>query len=183
MLKFFRTPYKSIALAKIGNIYYNGGYGVTKNFSKAKKYYKLSGENRNSFAYNFLGDAFYFGRCVEKNYRKAIKYYDLASKLGNVDAHYNIAFCYLTGQGVEINYTIAISYLKKISNVDIDTLKILGIIYEQGLGVSIDYCKAMTYFKNITKMNNGFEGFTLIGTMYFLGLGVEQSLFKGKNIL
>ncbi|CAO3632389.1 unnamed protein product [Mucor hiemalis] len=77
------------------------------------EYYVKAAEEKNTVAYNNIGDAYKYGLGVEKDYVKAMEWY-----MKSVDIHCslslsNIGRMYLEGLGVEADYAIALEYFEE----------------------------------------------------------------------
>ena len=59
-------------------MHYLNGFGVEKDYKKAKEYFEQSAHNKNAYAYLMLGIMYEFGFLESKDYSKAIEYYKLS---------------------------------------------------------------------------------------------------------
>lgn len=98
-------------LAKQGNanaqynlgVIYNRGYGVPRNYDKARKWYKKAASQGYAKAAHNLGVLYQKGHGVPVNHERAAYWFKKAAKLGEPAAQNNLAVMYARGQGVEQN--------------------------------------------------------------------------------
>ena len=74
-------------------MYYNG-WGVTRNYNEAVKYYRLSAEQGHSGAMYMFGLVHEYGYGTAKNIDEAMKWYKLAADKGHSNAMYRLAMLY-----------------------------------------------------------------------------------------
>ncbi|MDO4189740.1 MAG: tetratricopeptide repeat protein [Lachnospiraceae bacterium] len=82
------------ALNSMGVAYYNG-WGVAKDYKKAKEFYEKSASLGNSHAFSNLGDIYQYGNGVEKDFNKAKDYYLQAAEKGSVFGMTKLGWLYL----------------------------------------------------------------------------------------
>ena len=72
-------------------VLYDNGYGVTKDYIEAQKWYqKAAGQGYASAQFN-LGYLYAHGQGVKQDYTLAVKWYQKAAVQGDSDAQYNLA--------------------------------------------------------------------------------------------
>ena len=69
------------------------GYGVKQDYNKAKEYYELSAQQKNSSAFFYLGNLYYNGYGVKQDYNKAKEYFELSAQQNNSDAFIYLGKC------------------------------------------------------------------------------------------
>ncbi|MBR3624185.1 MAG: sel1 repeat family protein, partial [Selenomonadaceae bacterium] len=102
-------------LSEVGYIYYIGGYGVTKDFTKAYKYFIDATEHKNcpSWVYTYIGNMYSDGNGVTRNYAKAHEWYYKAINRDDAVAMSNLALLYAEGNGVKKDISKAREWLVK----------------------------------------------------------------------
>ncbi len=170
------------AKRELGRIYFNG-YGVTKNYSKAKQYYEEASDGGNIDAKANLGYMYLYGEGVTKNYSKAKQYLEEASHGGEIYAKNNLGHMYLHGYGVAKNYSKAKQYIEEASDGGhIVAKRELGRIYFNGYGVTKNYSKAKQYLEEAS-YGGDIDAKNILGYMYLNGYGVTKNYSKAKQYL
>ena len=209
-MKNLQNMKKKYSYYQLGHLY-EKGYGVEKDFSKAKEYFLISCLN-NHENYFHLGYMYEKGNDFIKDYTKAKEYYKMAAQYEDLNAFTHLGIMYLKGMGVSKNYKLAINYLKRAAKLkNSDALYYLGRIYEKGIGVkqndeiSIHYYEIssksknslallrlvkLLYDKNPTKAKEYYHEYANIkssiliniGIYYENGYGVEQDYSKAREM-
>lgn len=100
----------AIAQTKIGQMY-EDGEGVTQDYKKALKWYRLAAAQWNYLAQTQLGYLYYYGEGVIQDYREAVKWFLLAAEQGFVVAQDMSGVMYTLGRGVPKDYVRAHMWL------------------------------------------------------------------------
>lgn len=82
-------------------VIYDRGYGVERNYDKARKWYKKAAAQAYGKAAHNLGVMYQLGHGVPVNHEKAAHWFKKAAKLGEPASENNLAVMYAKGQGVE----------------------------------------------------------------------------------
>ena len=90
------------ALNSMGVAYYNG-WGVAKDYKKAKEFYEKSASMGNSHALSNLGVIYQYGNGVERNLDKAKDYYLQAAEKGSVFGMIKLGWLYLNEEYQELH--------------------------------------------------------------------------------
>lgn len=151
----------------IGEVYYYGD-GVSKDFSKALKWYKKSADLGFPDAQFSLGIMYENGEGVSENIKEAAKFYYLSAKQGNQNAReaivnlaeledpnalYYLGDIYYNGYGVPKNFEKAFKWYEKAANMaNTDAICCLGKIFDQGIGVQQDFAKASSWFRKAVEL-------------------------------
>ena len=169
-LNFSFQKKRSEAFLFFGNLYENG-YGVIKDYNKAKEFYEMSAELNNSDALLFLGNLYFNGYGVKSNFSKALKFYEKSADQNNCYALTFLGNYYLYHN----NYFKAKKYFKKLAEKnDSKALLKLGIFYLNGYGVKQNYLKAIYYFILSSEQNNS-DAFLCLGNLYFRNYDLENN--------
>ena len=106
-------------------VIYCGGYGVTRDVSRARSMGKeivdwlfrlnedaMNDKKEKSIIWYLKGFVYDYGLGVEQNDGKAFKYFELSADQGNSYGQYNVGNCYHVGIGVKNNNDKAFKYWK-----------------------------------------------------------------------
>ena len=86
---------------------YQNGLGITKDDTKATKWFLKAAEQGHVEAQSMMGSIYFNGLGVQQDYTEAIKWIFKAVEQGNADAQFGLAVCYASGHGVPQNYVEA----------------------------------------------------------------------------
>ena len=157
---------------EIGLKYYNGE-GVSQDFRKAAKCFRLAADQGFPAAQRNLGDMYANGRGIRQNYAEAVKWYRLAADQGNADAQRNLGVMYQYGR-VRRNYAEAVKWYRLAADQgNADAQNNLGVMYSNGR-VRRNYAEAVKWYRlaaeqgHICAQNN-------LGVMYSNGQGVRRN--------
>lgn len=96
-----------------GNVYYDGGYGVTKNLKEAFNWYQKSANKYHTGGMEILGAMYEHGYGTTKNYTQAKYWYERAANKGRAVSMYNLGRFYEYGYGVTKDITKAKEWYEK----------------------------------------------------------------------
>ena len=91
---------------KVGYHYYSGMF-IERDYSEAKKWFKIAAEQKHVKAQRYLGEIYYRGLGVEQNFSEAVKWFREAAEQGDADAQFMLGLMYEEGHGVPISYSKA----------------------------------------------------------------------------
>ncbi|CAN4086606.1 unnamed protein product [Withania somnifera] len=94
---------------------YVKGYGVEKNYTKAKEYFEKAADNGEAGGFYNLGVMYLKGIGVKRDVKIASKYFTTASDAGQPKAFYQLAKMFLTGAGLKKNVPLASSLYKLVA--------------------------------------------------------------------
>lgn len=140
----------------LGNAYWYGGRGVSKDPFRAVAFYRRSAEQGYMKSMMNLGAAYYEGRGVEQNYEEAFRWYQQIAADGNVPSQLLMADSYYLGRGVEKNYQEAVRwYAKAAMQGNAKAYLALGYAYRDGWGVAArDFRQAREWFQKAAALGN-----------------------------
>ncbi|KAK8842043.1 hypothetical protein M9Y10_026261 [Tritrichomonas musculus] len=154
------------AITNLGIIYFNG-YGVKKDFYKAKEYLDLAMQQGNINAVVNLG---YFYKDTSNpmyNLSKAAHFFEQAAKHNHPASFMELATIYEKKH----NYKEVAKYLKKAANIGNQyAIFNLGKLYYEGRGVERDINTAEKYFQKAAASNNP-------NILYNIGLAYDDDDF------
>jgi S1-C subfamily serine protease len=129
-------------------IYYNGAFGLPKDYSEAAKWFQLAADQGVAGAENSLGYLYEHGMGVAQNYATALDWYRKAADQQDSKAEFNLALMYEKGIGVPKDQAEAIRLLRMSAIKGFSGAQItLGAHYMAGNGVGRDLSRA--YFWSV----------------------------------
>ena len=143
-----------------GRNYYNGNYGVEKDYEKAFRLFEKAAGLGSDAAENMLGYMYQHGEGVDKDERAAFDWYVKSAEHGNAWGQTNAGWCLTNGVGTKRDYQRAIGYFENAMSQQSypnSAPSILGEIYEKGLGVERDILKSITYYVIAGEKHNSFS--------------------------
>lgn len=95
-----------------------------------------------------LGEAYYFGNCVEKSLSRAIRWYESAAAQGDANAQYSLGWLHEYGKGVRQDDKVAAQYYLKSASQNVGAAQErLGTLYATGRGVAKDPALAESWYR------------------------------------
>ena len=145
----------------LGDIYWEGGNGITADKKKAVDFYKTayergysSDDSINSIA-NFYDDD-------EKNYSEAVKWWRIGAEKNFPSCLASLGLAYYYGHGVGKDYSEAVKYFERAIAAGMNNglpEKHLGDIYwEGGNGIIVDKKKAVDFYKTAYDRGKSSDG-------------------------
>jgi len=171
----------------IGILYSQGGFGVEKNFTQAKKWLEMAANQKNALAQCALGFVYFEGgHGLKKDLDKAKKCINAAKPVLEKKA--------ATGNPAALTWLGRLSYLGMFqprdfararkyfeASADGDSLHMLGVMAKKGQGgLKKDNKKAMELFRR-ADASGSFPAKVSIGELYYLGQGVPKNLCEAKK--
>jgi TPR repeat protein len=163
---------------KLGNCYYKGDGGVSKDYTEAAKWYRKAAEQGYADAQFWLGRCYHMGEGIPKDYAEAMEWYTKAAEQRHARAHYNIGIIY--NESSDANHEEAMRWWQKAVELfraaaeqgDADAQWRLGSCYHNGQGVSKDYAEAIKWY--IKAAEQGYVDVqSRLGYCYYYGQGVK----------
>jgi len=127
-----------------GCCYYNGGYGLTTDYTKAFELFVQAGELGCTTAYSHLGHAYYNGNGVDRDAKKAKYYYDLAAIGGDVMASHNLGV--IEDNACNINMALK-HYMIAAGGGRAESLTMIQKLYSNGLATKDDDMAALRAYQ------------------------------------
>lgn len=139
----------------LGNIYWEGGNGITADKKKSAAFYKQAYE-RGKSSDDSINNIANFYDDVEKNSSEAVKWWRIGAEKNYPLCLSNLGWAYRNGHGVEKNWSEAVKYFEREVEAGASSgfsEQHLGSIYsEGGYGVTKDCEKAVEFYeKTIAK--------------------------------
>jgi TPR repeat protein len=159
---------------EIGNRYYLGQRGATKDYAQALIWYRKAAALNNEDAEVNLGLMYAQGQGVQQDYAQALAWYRKAADRGLASAQNNIGALYYSGQGVPQDYAQArVWFLKAADQGYAPAQTSVAGMYLLGVGVVQDYEQAAIWIRKAAEQGDaGAEN--NLGGLYYNGQGVAQ---------
>jgi TPR repeat protein len=162
------------AQTNLGNMYYSGSGGVSKDYAIAAEWYRKAAEQGFAQAQTILGNMYYFGIGVSKDYTIAAEWYRKAAEQGFAWAQNNLGDMYDFGHGVSRDDTKAVEWYHKAAEQGFALAQNnLGNMYYCGYGVSKDYAIAAEWYRKAAEQGLA-SAQNNLGAMYYSGYGVSK---------
>lgn len=164
------NPHSQLVL---GLSYQFGDVGVSIDYSRAVKWYRMAAEQGNAAAQCYLGGCYHSGLGVPQSGEEAVKYYRLSADQGNPDAQKFLGNCYIRGFGVNQDAKEGAKWYRMAAEQGkADAQALLGNCYQEGKGVSRDIAKALKWYRLAAEQGNSSAELS-IGGCYKFGTGVS----------
>lgn len=166
----------AIACTELGERYYSGS-NVDKDIDTALAYFNQAANLGYSVAEYILGKLYDEGQVVSHDGTLSFTYYKKASEKEYPPAEYALGQMYYFGQDCDKNDQEAIYWIEKAAKeLDYsDAYVVLAMVYKDSVDETVkDENKAFIYAKKAADMGDE-NAYNLLGTMYELGCGVQQS--------
>jgi len=160
------------AQAYIGEVYSQGGFGVSKDVGQAVTLFRKSADQGYARAQDDLGMAYANGQGVAKNEAQAVAWYRKAAEQGDAGAQDDLGIALAIGQGITRDERQAVTWFRKAADQgDARGQTDLGIAYDGGTGVAKDSTQALAWYRKAA--DQGFvDAQNILGNMYANGRGV-----------
>ena len=142
-------------LTKVGDDYYFGKNGKSKNYATAANYYYKAAQMGHADAQNNLAICYKDGLGVQVNYYEAARWFQAAAQQGNHHAIYNLATCYHYGRGVQVNYYEAVRLYKIAAEKgNVMAMNSMGYCNENAIGLPRNMQYAVQWYKMAADRGN-----------------------------
>ena len=166
----------AVACTELGERYYSGT-NTEKDIDTAIAYFTQAADMGYSVAEFILGKLYDEGQSVPHDGILAFEYYKKAADKEYPPAEYALGQMYYFGQDCEKNDQEALYWISKAAKEldDSDAYVVLAMVLKESEDEDVkDEGKAFLYAKRAAEMGDE-NAYNLLGTMYELGCGVEQS--------
>ena len=148
---YLNTRYLYIAGYELGNCYYNGSCGKTRDYQTALAWFRDAANHDNYDAMYMVGRCYALGNGVARNKTTAFEWYSKAAYNGQTDAAYELGLCYKNGSGVGKDPEKALDYFEKAADKGhVEAMYEAGQAYEE---MEIDTYAGDWYLDMIKKGN------------------------------
>lgn len=139
------------AQCNLGQIYYEGGYGIEQNYEKALKWFKLAAKNGDTISKRILGDIYYNGNGVQQDYEEALFWYKAAAEEDDSIAQNTLGNMYYNGTGTQKNYLKATKWYNLATEGEYPSIyaanNLGNAYYVGGYGIERDYIEAVKWYE------------------------------------
>jgi TPR repeat protein len=97
------------ALNNLGGMYYSG-FGVHKNYARARRLFEQAAHQNHPDALHNLGCLYFNGYGVTQSYEIALSFYKKAASAGHKEAMLKLSICYYNGYGTSPNKDLALHW-------------------------------------------------------------------------
>jgi len=157
-------------------VFYENGWVVQKDYTKALKWYELGAEAGDVHGMNNYSSILTKKDAPVKDFAKARRWLQEATNKGHPTSLNTLGYIYDKGMGVEVDFKKAFDCYKKACDLgDGNGANNVADMFLTGRGVHVDYGEAFRYFKLAVERNSSIALATL-GFMYMFGMGVEKSI-------
>ncbi|KAH8053915.1 hypothetical protein JL721_10635 [Aureococcus anophagefferens] len=134
---------KAAALARVGQAYHAGRYGVGENAAAAAFFYAAAGDYAPALVN--LGHAYRKGHGVPRDAARSARLFAKAAALSNHPSALNgLGYCVSDGRGCARDAALAARLFRRAADQgDADAQYNLGVLHEEGDGVDVDMASAL----------------------------------------
>ncbi|XP_067942796.1 protein sel-1 homolog 1-like [Watersipora subatra] len=161
----------------LGQLYYQGGRGITVDYDLAFYYFLQASKGGDAMADAYVGRMYAEGvGNVEKDYETAYEYFYKSAEQENPIGQCGLGMLYLKGHHVAKDPAKAFYYFQKSSEKNwVDAHLQLGLMYFRGEGgVKLEPKLALKYF-NLAAQGGNVLGLFNLAQMHAAGMGVMRS--------
>uniref|UniRef100_U9UUE1 HCP-like protein n=1 Tax=Rhizophagus irregularis (strain DAOM 181602 / DAOM 197198 / MUCL 43194) TaxID=747089 RepID=U9UUE1_RHIID len=181
----------SAAQFNLGDLYFNGKLGISKDEEKGLSYLKLAAIKGQPKAHAQLRYAFSAINKEKINIKGFLKFLKMSANEGNALALFNLGDVYLNGKfGIEKDENLGIKYLKKqirpknlfeiFARNQLRTANyyfIIGFMSEHAFGKEKDPQMAFEYYYKAADLGDP-RGLVYVGWCYYKGMGTSKDAQK-----
>jgi TPR repeat protein len=149
-------------------------------YKNAKKIFEKGCELNCPYAFNFLGDLYYYGHGVGKNLTKSRTLFEKGCELGCCCSFTNLAFLYEFGYGINQDMIKAHEYYRKACEMECTYGFFLYGTLCRDIGTQSGYDKARSLLEKGCDAHHR-DSILALGDMYYNGQGVKKDYTKAGN--
>jgi TPR repeat protein len=144
----------------LGHIYRQGGNGITADYAKALKWYRMAADQGSGVAQCWIGIMYYRGNGVDKDYGEAVKWLRMSAHAEKYHTMHASAldwmgWMYQNGYGVNQDNVEAVNYYRQGAEKGGASAQYhLGTMYETGKGVEKSKEEAVKWYKKAANQGN-----------------------------
>jgi len=184
---------------ELGLMYYNGGFGVPKDFDEAVEVYRKAVEQGIAKAQDNLGELYTYGRAAledlaknimyevglclgpDEDYDEALKWFRKAAAQGHVEAQYWVGYMYCYGIGMPEDYAEALKWFRKAAEQGhAQAQNSIGDMYFFGNDVPKNNAEALKWFRRAAEQGH-VEALNSLGYIYYYGDGVPEDKDEARK--
>ncbi|POM67986.1 Suppressor of lin-12-like protein-related / sel-1 protein-related [Phytophthora palmivora] len=166
------------AMAAMGDLFYWGTHGVSRDHAQAYNYFIRAAQAGNVNAQSAVAGMLLKGEGTAQDNDTAIKWYEQASEKNNTRALNGLGFIHFHGNGgVPENKSLALEYFERAAEnqEDGDSIFNAGYCHAIGLGTNVNISCAMDYYDVAARKFGHFDAIFEMGKILMNGVpGVVQ---------
>ncbi len=160
---------------------YEEGWGVSKNFSEAFKWYKKASNQELPEAKLKTGAFYFYGLGTDQSYDLAFQLISSTSET-TPESDCILGMMYFYGLGVDKDYSLGITKLVKAATLGNGRAQnVLGLAYETGIGVAQNNDSTFYYF-SLASANGITEARLNLAVCYIEGIGTAVDLDRALEL-
>lgn len=163
----------TVAMTDMGDLYYWGTHGVSRDHTQAYNYFNRAAQAGNVNAQSAVASMLLKGEGAARDDLTAIKWYEKASEKNHTRALNGLGYIHFHGTGgVEANKTLALEYFERAARnaEDGDSIFNAGYCYAMGLGTNANLSRAMEFYEVAARKFGHFDAIFEMGRMWTLGV-------------
>lgn len=160
-------------MTDMGDLYYWGAHGVSRDHTQAYNYFNRAAQAGNVNAQSAVASMLLKGEGAARDDLTAIKWYEKASEKNHTRALNGLGYIHFHGTGgVEANKTLALEYFERAARnaEDGDSIFNAGYCYAMGLGTNANLSRAMEFYEVAARKFGHFDAIFEMGRMWTLGV-------------
>jgi len=170
-----------IAQYNLGVIYFNGLYGLKKDYYQSFEWYSKSAIQGFAPSQTELAKMYRDGKGVNQDGSKALKWFTKAAEQDDTHAKYNLGSMFLNGEAISADYSRALYWFQEAAkHGHVSAQYNLGIMFRDGKGMQKDGYKAVEWFKLAAGQGDLDSQYNL-AMMYLTGEGNIAPDFDNGN--
>ncbi|TMW66186.1 hypothetical protein Poli38472_003951 [Pythium oligandrum] len=161
------------AMANMGDLYYWGARGLTRDHEQAYRYFQRAAEAGHTSSQSAVAGMLLKGEGTDQDNATAIKWYEKASLKNHTRALNGLGFIHFYGSGgVVENKTRALELFERAAanQEDGDSIFNTGYCYAFGLGTPVNVSRAMYYYDQAARKFGHFDSIFELGKIYMNGV-------------
>lgn len=159
----------------IGRYYFEGVYGLSKSYDKARMWFEKAYNSGSIEATILIGIMYLEGDGVDVDFKKAVIYFKEAVEKGDEEARYLLGLCIFDGNGIERNRIKGLRMIREAANSNVIPAAVfLAKAYSgQKEVVQKDEEETFKWCKKAAELGDMESQYNL-GRFYQLGEGIKQ---------
>ncbi|RLN90898.1 hypothetical protein BBJ28_00000329 [Nothophytophthora sp. Chile5] len=161
------------AMAAMGDLYYWGAHGVTRDHAQAYHYFERAAQAGDTGSQSAVAGMLLKGEGAAQDNATAIEWYGKAAEKNHTRALNGLGFIHFHGSGgVSENKSLALEYFERAAanEEDGDSVFNAGYCHATGLGTAVNVTRAMQFYDVAVKMFGHFDAIFEMGKIYMEGV-------------
>ncbi|RLN14110.1 hypothetical protein BBJ28_00017954 [Nothophytophthora sp. Chile5] len=161
------------AMAAMGDLYYWGAHGVTRDHAQAYHYFERAAQAGNTESQSAVAGMLLKGEGAAQDNATAIEWYEKAAEKNHTRALNGLGFIHFHGSGgVSENKSLALEYFERAAanEEDGDSVFNAGYCHATGLGTAVNVTRAMQFYDVAVNKFGHFAAIFEMGKIYMEGV-------------